>query len=131
MTVQLDELVVAYWRHHHLSQGNRAERLAAREYSWAWEAVQAAVDQDPHVLTILDALLAAPDADTCYLGAGPVEDLLVADGDRWDADVAERCRRSERWRAAVACAVVTQPDHLLQLRRVLKPAASRGHSAQP
>lgn len=96
-------LVTAFWRHHGLAQGDRAQRLAAQELFWAVQAVGASVDAgSPDVLDLLDALLGAPDSDPCYLGAGPVEDLNVDDGERWQDALAQRCRTSSRWREVVA-----------------------------
>jgi hypothetical protein len=100
--VDLDELVAAYWRNHALSSGDRQQRLAAADDFWAWEAVSDAMGR-PDSLTLLDALLAAPAADPCAIGAGPLEDLLSEHGLAWDTAVADRCRTSPLWRAAVAC----------------------------
>ena len=86
--------------------GRREQRRAAKAGldSWAWEAVEEPVtESDDQVSILLDALLEAPAADTCYLGAGPIEELLVAHGPRWQQDVALRCRTSSTWRAALAC----------------------------
>ena len=68
--------------------------------------------EDP--LVLLDALLEAPDADP-YLGAGPIVDRLIADPARWDQPLADRCRTSERWRAALACVFGDGPERLKQL----------------
>ncbi len=50
------------------------------------------------LLPLLDALLDSPDADPHYFAAGPIEDMLNSDPARWDAPLAERCRKSARWR---------------------------------
>jgi hypothetical protein len=114
------DVVVAYWRHHALASGARAERLACEEHFWAWEAVEEAMDgEDP--LGLLDALLEAPGADPCYLGAGPVEDLLTANPGRWDKTLADRCRTSERWREVMACVFVEDQTRLKNLAEYLKP----------
>jgi hypothetical protein len=114
------DLVAAYWRYHELSSGDRAARLASEDLFWAWETVEEAMTgEDP--LELLDSLLAAPTADPCYLGAGPIEDLLVADPARWDEAMAERCRTSERWRAALACVLVMNQRDLKQLAAYVKP----------
>lgn len=112
--------MASYWRHHALSSGARAERLASEEHSWAWDAVEDAMDGDDP-LGLLDALLAQPEADPCYLGAGPIEDLLNANPARWDELLAERCRTSERWRAAMACVWVEHQSRLKKLAVYLKP----------
>ena len=68
------------------------------DHFWAWETVEEAMaGEDP--LVLLDSLLEAPEADP-YLGARPIVDRLVADPARWDQPLADRCRTSERWRAA-------------------------------
>ena len=95
-------VVDAYWKRHRLSQGSRHERLAAQEFDWVSEAVNSALE-GPDPLSLLDLLAAADDADLCYLGAGPVEDLLSQDPARWDAALAERCTQSDRWRRVLAC----------------------------
>ena len=97
---ELGDLVSAYWRHHALSSGDRAERLASQELSWAWDAVDEAMEGDDP-LGLLDALLEAPGADPGYLGAGPVGDLLAAHGPRWQEPVALRCRTLLTWRDAL------------------------------
>ncbi|MCW2587282.1 MAG: UDP-N-acetylmuramoyl-tripeptide--D-alanyl-D-alanine ligase [Frankiales bacterium] len=50
-----------------------------------------------------------------HLGAGPIEDLLVADPAHWDQPMADRCRTSEGWRAALACVLVMEQRDLKQL----------------
>lgn len=50
--------------------------------------MEAAAEGSAQVLTLLDALLDAPQADPCYLGAGPVEELLVNHGARFAANIA-------------------------------------------
>lgn len=107
--VELPALVDAYWRHHALSSGERADRLAAQELFWAWEAVSEAMESDDP-LRVLDALLEHPTSDPCYLGAGPVEDLLAVCPEVWDGPLAERCRLSERWRAVLSCVWLDDAD---------------------
>ena len=62
---------------------------------------EAVEGDDP--LMLLDLLAASEDADLCFLGAGPVEDLLCLDPGRWDQELADRCRASERWRQVLGC----------------------------
>ena len=97
---ELGDLVSAYWRHHALASGDRAEQLASEIHSWAWDAVDEAMEGDDP-LGLLDALLEAPGADPGYLGAGPVGDLLAAHGPRWQEPVALRCRTLSIWRDAL------------------------------
>ncbi len=98
-------VVFAYWARYRLAVGGRASRLRAEagELAWAVNFVDdAARGGSPEVLALLDALVEAPEADLGYLGAGPVEDLLSHHGPRFDAAIAERCRRDGGWRTAVA-----------------------------
>ena len=92
-----------------LAAGERKERLAAKDLFWAVEAVNEAMEGDDP-LVVLDALAEAPDADLCYLGAGPVEDLLTANPVAWAATLAGRCRTSERWRKVLACVWLDDAD---------------------
>ncbi len=111
MALDLPAIVTAFWRHYELSEGDRAQRLAADTERWAWEVVHEAVHEPSEdVLAVLDALLAAPNADPCYIGAGPIEDLLSADGRAWQEAVARRCRTSRQWREALACVVLSDRD---------------------
>ena len=76
----LEKLVAGYWSHHRLLTEDRAARLRAEagDFGWACEEVEDAVTAGrPDVLLLLDALLAAPDADPYDVGAGPVEELLA------------------------------------------------------
>ena len=106
MSADPSAVVSAYWRFHELCQGDREQRLAAEAGvgSWAWEAVEEAMQEsDDQVLHLLDALLRAPEADPCYLGAGPIEELLYAHGPRWQEEIAQRCRTLAIWRNALTC----------------------------
>lgn len=115
-----EDLVLAYWRHHALACGDRAERLASEEHFWAWESVEEAMEgEDP--LGLLDALLEAPGTDPCYLGAGPVEDLLTATPGRSAEALPDRCRTSPRWREAMLCVRVEDQSRLKNLAVYLKP----------
>ncbi|MFN2538202.1 MAG: DUF6869 domain-containing protein, partial [Mycobacteriales bacterium] len=58
-------------------------------------------DPDP-ALGLLEALLSVDEANLVYLGAGPLEDLLVEHGARMAGAIAERCGRSARWRKALS-----------------------------
>jgi hypothetical protein len=118
------EVVAAYWTHHRLPRGRRSERLAAAEYDWAWDFVDEAMRGDDDPLSLLDELLGAPEADPCYLGAGPVEDLLCREPGRWDQPMAERCARSLRWQEAVVC--VWADDHVRRQLPALHQYLTRG-----
>ena len=76
--LDLVRTVTAYWQNDELSQGDRQQRLAAADYFWAHDAVQEALAGEEDVPAALDALLMAPNADPCCVGAGPWEDLRWA-----------------------------------------------------
>jgi hypothetical protein len=128
MDVERADLVAAYWHHHRLATGQRSARLEADSWSWAWEAVEAVVHEAPleDALVLLDALLAAQDADLAYLGAGPIEDLMNVHGALLDMPVAERCEQSPKWAEAVWGSI--PPDGLeadaKRLRPYLRPDVS-------
>jgi hypothetical protein len=99
--------VEAYWSHHRLAQGDRQSRLASNDYWWAVDEVQERVNEGAkELLPLLDALLDSPDADAQYFAAGPIEDMLHRDPARWDAPLAERCRKSARWREVLTGVIV-------------------------
>jgi len=110
---ELPLVVEAYWRQYRLANGSRPERLEAADWLWACDALHDAV-RGPSVqdaLQLLDALLAHPDADAVYVGAGLVEDVLNRpDVEDWDEELARRCRDSPAWRQAVQATV--PPDGL-------------------
>lgn len=124
-------LAQAYWRHHQMSGGERAQRVAADGHWWAVEAVEDAVRTRAvgQVVDLLDQLLGAPQADPVFLGAGPLEDLLTAHPEA-AASVAERCERSPHaplWRRAVAAVWLSgyHHDRVPGLARFLSPAIDR------
>ena len=117
--VDLEGLADAYWQHQRLTSGVRQERLDADQYRWAAEEVFRVVDEDDDPLPMLDVLAAHPQADAACFGAGPVEDLLTADPQRWDRPVAERCAASAFWRDAVA-AVWLSADERRDLYELLR-----------
>jgi hypothetical protein len=96
------DLVAAYWEAHRLARGERADRVRA-ESNVAADEVRERITADPQDgLTLLDDLLAADDADVAFLGAGPLEDLLVEHGPNVAQVVAERCATASLWRDAVS-----------------------------
>jgi hypothetical protein len=99
------ELVVAYWRHYELTQGGRDDRLAADESVWALEEVQALVSKgDPtEALDLIIALVdAAPGIEgVCYVGAGPLEDLIAIHPDETVEAIDAQSRQDERFRTAL------------------------------
>ena len=107
----LTELVAAYWTQHRLSQGDRTRRLESAAYFWAWERVEDIVNVgDDRALAVLDALLAAPEADVAYVGAGPIEDLVQIADARIITAIERRCRQDALWRAAVSAVIWDDKD---------------------
>jgi hypothetical protein len=122
-------LVSAYWRHYHLTTGTPvpsppqgsnkevvidavalqpdADLLAAGDDLWdAWiEVDQCAKGGGPEAILLLVALaIAAPDERAlCYLGAGPLEDLVTNHGSRLAEELDEVLDREPRLRAALGC----------------------------
>lgn len=114
MEVEPKQVAADYWRYHQLCGGNRQDRLAAEASPDAVTTMDDLVWEGPipTVLELIDELLAHPLADTAYVGAGPVEDLLRReDIEGWDSEIAQRCRTSEAWREAVDGAI--PPDGLV------------------
>lgn len=106
-------LVAAYWSRYRLLLGGRSERLRAEagEGEWAWDAVESAAREGrADVLSLLDALLEVPEADPCYVGAGPLEELLCRHGARFDSAISARCRRSAAWQLAASCVWLDRQD---------------------
>lgn len=105
----LAALVSGYWENYRLvSSSDRTDGLRADDYHWAWEEVDYRVSVNPTEVTDLLVALAdeAPDdAALAYLGAGPVEDLLVYHGSDFVFDAVEgAARRNERFCKALRCA---------------------------
>lgn len=98
----MTDLVDTYWRCVRRMSGDRAQRLAADTDFWAWEAVEEAMATGgAEALDLLGALLDADEADPFYVGAGPLEELVLAHGVALEAALAERCRRVTGWREAM------------------------------
>jgi hypothetical protein len=101
------ELVTTYWRHYELAEGGRDDRLAANEVFWAFEEVQSVVAKgDPvEALDLIIALLdAAPSIEgVCYVGAGPLENLITIHPDETVDAIDAQARRDDRFRTALNC----------------------------
>jgi len=102
-------LADGYWEHYRRTTStSRAVRLSAGDTRWAWDEVEDRVRSEPEaMIAILVAIAdAAPDDDAlAYLGAGPVEDLIVRSGSDIVIDRIEgAARRSDNFRKAVCCA---------------------------
>lgn len=105
-------MIGTWWRHAALAHSEvRADRLASDDLWWAWEAVDEVVDVGGVAAVDLVAALVegAPgeneDQEMAYLGAGPLENLLVEHGGDPEvfAAVMERSRRSASFRLALEC----------------------------
>lgn len=99
-------VAAAYYERYRLRCGDRQDRLAADAFEWAVEVVDDAVERDDSdLLDLIDSLLNVPQSDAefiAFVGAGPLEDMLTRDtAAAWDEPIADRCRRSPAWRAAV------------------------------
>ena len=97
----------AYWRRYVLMfRGNREQRLAAGELDWADDEVREALGDPVKAVGLLVRLAdAAPDAQALsYLGAGPVEDLLVDPSPAIVDEIEQAARRNKHFRYALQCA---------------------------
>lgn len=109
LVASASDLVSGFWESYRLSSSAiSADRLSAREFAWAAAEVDDRVQDDPsEVFDLLIALAdAAPDdAALAYLGAGPIEDLLVHHGSDVVFDRVEGWARcNEHFRKALRCA---------------------------
>jgi len=100
-------LVNAYWRYQALYENPdpTVRRDAARLF-WAWERVNDAVlDGDAGIIELIVALAdAAPnDRAACYLGCGPLEDLIRLHGADFADAIDAAARRNPRFQTALRC----------------------------
>jgi hypothetical protein len=103
------ELADGYWEHYRRATSTvRAVRLSAGDTRWARDEIEDGVRSQPEeMIAVLVAIAdAAPDdAALSYLGAGPVEELIVHHGSVAVIDRIEgAARRHEKFRKAVRCA---------------------------
>jgi hypothetical protein len=108
----LPDLIDAWWQYQRLTTGTRPERLAADDWSWAWEEVTAMInDKDERVVEFLVSLAESAQSpeDLQIVGAGPIEDLLSEHG-KWLAttegsamldQLADNSRTSKKFRQAL------------------------------
>lgn len=103
--VERRDLIDAYWKQYALStSGDRAARLEASNWLWAWEDVERATeDADGDVVELLiDLADAAPDTQAlASLGAGPIEDLIERHGEAFADRIDEAARRHANFRTAL------------------------------
>jgi hypothetical protein len=108
-----DRLVGSFWEYSRLSRSDqRADRLAAEKWHWAWDAIQGRMASDRRAAAV--ALLvrladAAPDdAARRHLGAGPLEELLFERHAEVLDLVDVAARRSRCFREALAGVCLAQ-----------------------
>lgn len=99
----VDELAADFWRW---------QRLDTKEQQLDSMAAYFCIDDlmaspDPGALDVVEALLASAETDQecCYVGAGPLEDLLShhGHGRRFVGEVEQRAHRTSRLRRALVC----------------------------
>ncbi len=102
------ELVNAYWEFQRLSAAStRAERTAADDYFWAYNAVNDLVcDDAAAAVVLLEQLLASPAADMRSITYGPIEDLLALHPEWCAEHLPEKCRKDPQWMDLIRLATV-------------------------
>ncbi|MDQ6947196.1 MAG: hypothetical protein M3256_13230 [Actinomycetota bacterium] len=116
-----------YWRRYVLMfRGNREQRLAARELDWADDEVRDALGEPVKAVGLLVRLAdAAPDDQAlAYLGAGPIEDLLVDPAPAVVDEIERAARRNKHFRYALRSAWFddqVSPAVRIRLRRFGAP----------
>jgi hypothetical protein len=103
------DLADRYWRRFALTSGNRAERLEAESLTVSTDLVDERVEAGAEGVVDLLVLLAdfAPDPQVeslAFLGAGPVEDLLIRHAARLIDEIEAAARTNDRFRYAIRCA---------------------------
>ncbi len=99
----LSQLVAAYWQHYHASLAG--DNVGDDEWFWAWIEVESAVrEPSGYVFELIIALIdAAVDDDAlCYVGAGPLEDLVNWHGMMFLDKIEESARKDRAFRKALA-----------------------------
>lgn len=101
----ITDVVRAYRTNYALGQGDRQERAeAAERHFWAWETVDCAVREGTLPFEVIDAMLHDPLGDDryrSYVAAGPIEDMLRTQPERYTDEVAARCRVDVVWAETV------------------------------
>lgn len=100
-------LVDAHWHHFRMaSSGDRRERLAAQDLEWTEEEVRRALAEPVAAVALLvDLANAAPnDSGLAYLGAGPIEDLLIDPAPSVGYTIELVAPRNARFHYALRCA---------------------------
>jgi hypothetical protein len=94
-------LVTTYWRYYELfTSEDRAERLAAVDWSWASEQVDQTVREGGSgAVDLLVALadVARDEPARAYLGAGPVERFVRQHGEAFHTELEAASRQNTRF----------------------------------
>lgn len=126
---RVSDVVSAYWKHYELStSADRDDRLRADEFYWAWEQIDARIcdlaPADAIALLILLADAAPSDPALVYLGAGPIEDLLVTRAAEVVDAIDDAARANAKFRDALTAAWYDEhvpPEIAHRLRRFGEP----------
>lgn len=110
MTENLDELADGWWQAQRLAYGTREQRKRwslgePPDVERHWARARELIDQGgEQALDLVLALLRSAPAGTgaATVGAGPLEDLVVAHGDRLAPRIGQLARRSPLFAAALA-----------------------------
>lgn len=101
----ITDVAHTYRTNYALGQGDRQERAEAAEgHFWAWETVDRAVSEGTLPIEVIDAMLHDPSGDDgyrSYVAAGPIEDMLRVQPERYTDEVAARCRVDAVWAETV------------------------------
>ncbi|MEZ5378457.1 MAG: hypothetical protein R2733_18280 [Acidimicrobiales bacterium] len=101
-----DALATSYLRHWQLSTGiETGEPDELRALRPVADEIDDAADSGTLPIGVLDALIQHPHGSPsfrAYVAAGPVEQILTTHADRYADELAERCRRDERWAETLA-----------------------------
>jgi hypothetical protein len=105
--VDRQELVTAFWQHYELDgSASRSLRKESDQWFWAWEEVTSiakSVPVDAVELFVALADAAPDDQARCYLGTGPLEDLVLHHGPHFVDQIDEAARQHEHFRTALRC----------------------------
>ncbi len=100
-SAEIDDLATAYLHHWQVTSGARVSEPDERAaLDTAYELVEDAVTLGTLPIEVLDALVRHPEGSPIfrfYLAAGPVEDSLTKQQDRYADELATRCRQDALW----------------------------------
>ena len=128
-----DDVAADWWEHARLAKGTRDERKALDDghpprvnaaYQFVADKIEVGT---PDVLDLIASLIdsAPDDQGTLAVGAGPLEDLIHAHGDRLVLEIETRARRSPEFARALSSVWVEAGDLDPETRDRLAPWVSR------